>query len=335
MKKIIIRLFSVIFAVLLTIVSAVVVSVGVVFLGPSNNAKVIATNTFTETSALKFVPGLFLEQAEIQAILDGDKEKINDYITLSSQKESVVEIVIPQELSDEVQEQINEDGVIIENVYGDTFVGVMAIVPDPSRLGLSACEFSDDGNGILVKNIAKQQNTLLAFNGGEFADDGGMGNGGMPLGAVVMNGTVVSNKSGNHSTFIGFDYNYKLMVANISGEEAVRQGAKFGVTFGPILIRDGDIVPQSASGFNPRTAIGQRQDGTVLILVVDGRQPNSLGATYQDLANVMLEYGAVTAGNLDGGTSSNLYYRDQRLNTMASAIGERYIPTVFTVSELS
>ena len=51
-----------------------------------------------------------------------------------------------------------------------------------------------------------------------------------------------------------------------------------------------------------------RADGAVLMLVIDGRQPHSLGATYKDCIDVMLEYGAVNAGNLDGGSSTILLY---------------------------
>ena len=65
----------------------------------------------------------------------------------------------------------------------------------------------------------------------------------------------------------------------------------------------------SGSGANPRTAIGQRADGTVLLLVTDGRGASGhLGATASDLIEVLSKYGAVNAANLDGGSSSSMYY---------------------------
>ena len=88
-----------------------------------------------------------------------------------------------------------------------------------------------------------------------------------------------------------------------------------------------------ASGLNPRTAIGQRSDGAILLLVIDGRQPNSLGATYLDEAEIMLRFGAVNACNLDGGSSSLLWFRGEYINNNASVIGIRPIPTSFVVLE--
>ena len=70
------------------------------------------------------------------------------------------------------------------------------------------------------------------------------------------------------------------------------------------------------SGLNPRTAIGQRADGALLLLVTDGRgKSGHLGASASDLINVMMKYGAVNAANLDGGSSSCMYYDGDYLMT--------------------
>ena len=70
------------------------------------------------------------------------------------------------------------------------------------------------------------------------------------------------------------------------------------------------------SGANPRTAIGQRKDGAVLMLVTDGRGSSGhLGATAKDLIEIMDEYGAVNAANIDGGSSTTMYYEDKYLQT--------------------
>ena len=86
-------------------------------------------------------------------------------------------------------------------------------------------------------------------------------------------------------------------------------------------------------GVGPRTAIGQRKDGTVLFLVIDGRQPGySVGATLRDIQNIMYEEGAVIAANLDGGSSSTLYYNGKVINKPADLLGERMIPTASSSS---
>ena len=85
-----------------------------------------------------------------------------------------------------------------------------------------------------------------------------------------------------------------------------------------------------SSGLNPRTAIGQRDDGCILMLVVDGRQVHSYGATYKDLQDIMLEYGAVNAFNLDGGSSTTMWYNGSYVNSCSSANGiARPIPDAF------
>ena len=68
------------------------------------------------------------------------------------------------------------------------------------------------------------------------------------------------------------------------------------------------------SGLNPRTAIGQRADGAVLMFVTDGRgKAGHLGASCADLIEVMHEYGAVNAANIDGGSSTCMYYEGEYL----------------------
>jgi exopolysaccharide biosynthesis protein len=87
----------------------------------------------------------------------------------------------------------------------------------------------------------------------------------------------------------------------------------------------------NVSGVNPRTAIGQRSDGAILMLVIDGRQVISLGATMEDLVDIMMEYGAVNACNLDGGSSSLMWFEGEYVNNCASVIGIRPVPTTFLV----
>ena len=93
----------------------------------------------------------------------------------------------------------------------------------------------------------------------------------------------------------------------MTANEAIRKGIRDAVDFGPFLIVNGKssfINGNGGWGQAPRTAIGQREDGIVLLLVIDGRQTGSIGADMNDLTRVMLDYGAINAANLDGGTSS-------------------------------
>lgn len=108
-----------------------------------------------------------------------------------------------------------------------------------------------------------------------------------------------------------------------------------GITFGPPLIVDGKkMITEGDGGWGvgPRTAIGQKKDGTVLFLVIDGRQPGySIGATLRDVQDILFEKGCYIAANLDGGSSSTLYLNGKVVNKPADLLGERMIPTAFIV----
>ncbi|MFR2926626.1 MAG: phosphodiester glycosidase family protein, partial [Eubacterium sp.] len=67
------------------------------------------------------------------------------------------------------------------------------------------------------------------------------------------------------------------------------------------------------------------------LVVIDGRQVNSLGASYSDVIELMLEYGAVNAANLDGGSSSLMYYNGEYINSCASMYGPRDLPTTIII----
>jgi exopolysaccharide biosynthesis protein len=106
------------------------------------------------------------------------------------------------------------------------------------------------------------------------------------------------------------------------------------ISFGPALIINGKPLIKKGDGgwgIAPRTAIGQRKDGTILLLVIDGRQKSSIGATLKDVQNVLLEYGAYNAANLDGGSSTTMYYNGNLINSPSDILGERAIPSAFII----
>ena len=137
---------------------------------------------------------------------------------------------------------------------------------------------------------------------------------------------------------VGLDAEGILIVGKMTGQQALDAGIRWAVSFnmeGAIngaLVVNGEVQSQNLpSGVNPRTAIGQRADGALLLLVLDGRSVDTLGATLKDVCDVMLEYGAVNVGNLDGGSSSVMVYNGEIINSCASVTGPRYIPDGFVV----
>ena len=133
---------------------------------------------------------------------------------------------------------------------------------------------------------------------------------------------------------VGFDKENHLHCGYMTGAQAKALDLRDAASFGPILISDGVKVNNSAkwSGYNPRTVIGQTEDGTVLLLLIEGRQISSLGATYDDVADLMLEYGAVNAGNMDGGASAAMIYNGEQVTISSSLNGSRAVPSCWLVA---
>ena len=145
---------------------------------------------------------------------------------------------------------------------------------------------------------------MLAINGGGFEDPGGAGKGAMPIGNVVANGELLW---GGYSSTVGMDGSGQLHVGEFYGGQCVEMGLQWALAYGPTPVENGEIRPGlDALYVEPRTAVGQRADGAVIFVVLQGRQPAVLGVSRQQLAEIMVEYGAVNAGNLDGGASSDM-----------------------------
>lgn len=301
----------------------------VVFRGPSETACGLMVNTLLETSALKFVPRIYFSEEEVQQIVAR-----NTVIEPEEETDTSLVVIKQPEQKDEGQEE--KDIEIIE-ITGATYRGWLMIVQDPSRVVVGVSRksgFEADEEGKQLHEIVEEYGAVAGINGGAFEDGGGMGNGGMPIGVVISEGNLMRRATnGSRNTVIGFDENDKLLVGKFTASKAQELGMRDCVSFGPALVVNGEpaVIEGASSGLNPRTAIGQRADGAVLMLVIDGRQVNSLGASMSDLIEIMMRYGAVNAGNLDGGSSSNLYYEGEYLNDGVSLTGARDIPTTFVV----
>lgn len=137
-------------------------------------------------------------------------------------------------------------------------------------------------------------------------------------------------------SIIGFDRDGTLILGNYTVDEIKKLQITQAVSFEPYLVVNGEptkIYGDGGWGINPRTAIGQRSDGTVLLLVIDGRQVGSIGVTIRKLQEIMLQYGAVNAANLDGGSSTVMYYNNNLINNPCSPYGERTLPSAFLITK--
>lgn len=208
----------------------------------------------------------------------------------------------------------------IIDIDREGFKGKLAVIYDPSKVKLGVSKGTgtslSNSYGQFINTIASRYNAVIAINAGGFYDPDWNSSGGVPHGVVISNGKLVANNSRANSSggIIGFNKDNKLILARMTAKQALAQGIRDAVDFGPFLIVNGKssfISGNGGWGDAPRTAIGQRADGIVLLLVIDGRQVGSIGADMNDLARVMADYGAINAANLDGGTSSAMSLNGQ------------------------
>ena len=189
--------------------------------------------------------------------------------------------------------------------------GYLAVIYDPSKVKLAVTQYLGT-RGQYVTQMAEANNALLGINAGGFSDPGHNSAGGTPTGITISNGKLITN--GEYGTrnqgggIIGFtNEDVLVLLKNTTAEEALNMGVRDAVSWGPFLIVNGTpsfIKGNGGWGYAARSAIGQRADGIVLLLVIDSNATRTKGANMIDLTEIMQNYGAINAANLDGGTSS-------------------------------
>ena len=324
-----------------TVLLAAVALYGVMYVlakGPSPTARDLFVRTVQETSAMGFLANLYFTDAEIAEIMGGNE--IPEYVEMDT---SLIEIPKPSENAPNTDDGpvpdawgfVDEDGdgIIVDEVKGEGYSGYMMIVLDPSRVILGSIPASYESRGYTVAQMVEQFDAVAGINAGGFFDEGGGGNGSIPDTMVVYDGQIYYGGKGPRFGFAGFDSNHILHVGNFYPSDIRSRDIQYGVGFGPVLVLNGEVAYTGylGSGVNPRTGIGQRSDGAVLMLVIEGRQVTSLGCTFMDMADIFLDYGAVNACNMDGGSSSMMWYQGDYINDCASVIGIRPVPTAFLV----
>ncbi len=323
--------------VLATVLIVLCGALGVIYMlsrGPSDSARDLFVMSVRETSAVGFLSEIFLSDEEIELIVNSGKADIpagtvdTSLISVkyseSSPSEDPGGETIPTNDPD-------GDGIEIIDVVGSTFNGKLMIIYDPNRVIVGVSD-NLGAVGQTLESMIESYSAVGGVNGGGFYDPNGSGNGGIPDGVVVHDGVLLYGGNTYADTAV-IDYDGILHVGRMTGQQAMDLGARWAVSFGPVLIVNGEKCDGLSSGLNPRTAIGQRADGAILLLVINGRQLDSMGATYEDVADVLLEHGAVNALNLDGGSSSNMMFHGEYLNISASVIGYRPLPTCVLVLE--
>lgn len=309
------------FIVLLTLVLFVVVTayatIFVIAHGPSESMRDLLVMSAEQASATKWVPYLVLSKDTVHKIISKSEEVVQDEISLDDYNND--ENSDKGSKTEDEWAKAKDEGVLLDIVKGSTFKAYVMLVKDPAKVfvGTSTDDFTNATAGVNIFQAAARYDALACINGGEFLDNGGHGSGYAPLGLTFSKGECVFD-DGSVKTFMGFTSDNKLIVReSMTAAEARELGIRDAVSFqnGNTLIekKDDKLVmyyEDSNTGTSQRSAIGQREDGTVILIVTDGRTASSLGATHNDMIDLMVSYGAVSAGMLDGGSSAMMYYEN-------------------------
>lgn len=319
--------------------------IGIIIHGPSKEASRVLVTTLMETSAAKFVPRLYLSDEEIEDLM-GIVEESTDIevnpglIDLPLVKDNPITEQTDEVLPEQTEDLPNDDaaptpddGIEIHDVKGSTYNGKMMIISDPTRVfvGIPENGFGKGKSGETVFGMIARYGATAGTNAGGFDDPGGSGTGGIPEGIVIYEGELLWGQKNSYYSLAGLDANGLLHVGKMTAKTALDKGIVYAASYGPALIINGEPQQTYTGGLNPRTAIGQRADGAILLLVINGRSVNSLGASLDDLVEIFVEYGAVNATNLDGGSSSIMIYDGEYITNSAYIHGERVVATSILV----
>lgn len=249
----------------------------------------------------------------------------NSSLKESVPPETILETQAPTAPAEESSTEVDDpewtpypDGIRIDTYEGENFTAQIMLVRDPSRLYLATSSetLSKDTPGLKIDAAIEKEGAVAAINAGACWDDGtgSLEVGSVPLGLNLSKGKVVwdsFSEATPDTGFVGFNRDNILIVANsVTEEEALELGIRDGCASGTVLIVNGNAVDIDHSGYSPRTAIGQRADGTVILVCTNGRTDEYIGATLPDVIAILQEYGAVNACALLGGSSANMLYRD-------------------------
>lgn len=232
------------------------------------------------------------------------------------------------------------DGVGFTRLKTSTYQGWVIRVFDPSRIYMALSQ-GYGYSGEKVSHMVTRNGAFVGINAGGFIDVNGQGNGGKADKVLISKGQLKSTgTNGSIHNIIGFDKKGRLLLTRCkqSSIKSLTETYRDAVEFAPFLIVNGEAAQMQGNGgygIQPRTAIGQTKDGTVIFVEIDGRNPPIIGASIKELQSIFLKYNAYNAANLDGGSSSVVVYNGDVVNNPSSHDGERFVPDAFLINHKS
>lgn len=308
--------------------------VGVALLryGPFDNVRSFIIGSALTSYRHQYLANLFTA-AQIKAVTEKSTAK-----TQNTEKQDLSAVDPSSNSSSTVLSKISDglSGYALETSWKNVHVAVTQHIGE---------------RGELVSAMARRFGALAAINGGGFTSGSATtGTGDTPSDFVFSNGELVyqdpgldddekPGKDSDYPNVVALTKEGLLLVGNYSIDDLRAKNVSEAVVmhgYRPLVL-NGKVqyTDDAGKGTQPRTAIGQKKDGTIVMVVLDGRQitfGGSAGAKLNQLASLMLSLGCYTAGNLDGGGSTAMYYSGQIINKPSQITGERTVATAFYVS---
>ena len=287
-------------------------SLALICKGPSVKARDLFVTSLYQHDTLGFLPGLFLSDNEINAILSTNRLLPTETIT---DTETDLSAVVDG----------NTEPIRRLTLRGDGYTRTLIIVKDPSRVELACVsEFGADRVGASLEAFATQANAVAAV---------GSGKGGVPVGYVIQNGNLIYGDKSVAASLVGFDGENRLIVGTMTAEKAINLGIRNAVCSPatPLIVNGTAAeIAGFGDGIHPRVAIGQRADGAVLLMVMDGIKCTDPGVMLEDCIAELLKAGAINAALLDSSDSAALLYQNTVQNNAPDA-QDRCVPAAFVV----
>ena len=268
------------------------------------------------------------EDTDMGEVKDEDKEKDDDPL---GQKELTVGGL--DKAGNTVLINDIEEGLVVSEIVGPSYKGQIMLIDDPSRVYIGMTQYPGV-TGMRILDMMEHYGAVAGVNASGFQDPNENGNGGEVVGMSVSQGKYWGSYAWYYGSIL-ITQEDKLVVGNIVNWEKYGN-IRDGMQFSPVLIADGEKQVNGSSGYGiqPRTAVGQTEDGIIAFLVVDGRNvAHSIGCSVDDMAEHLLDYGVINASSCDGGATTALAYKGKVLNKNCSlhpSLG-RILPNAFLV----
>ena len=312
------------FFLIFQIIYVPILSIVLIYYGPFTNTRDMIVTTAMTTMKHQYFATLFLSKEKIDEILAKNRPQEN------IEDQSLSAINIGSGISAE-----DMNGIELKDVSNDSYTGKLLIINDPSRVKLVSSPRLGT-SGATTSQIVAENDAVAGMNAGGFQDDA-LGTGGKPAGLVIEDGQLRTTNTGASYSLVGLVIVFNMVVSySMTYSKCLLLNLRCAVSFGPVIIINGNATIKSGTGgwgMQPRTAIAQRKDGAILMLVIDGRQKGSLGATLRQVQDILLDNGAYNAFNLDGGASTTMVYNGNVVNSPSDILGERYVPNAFIVTK--